>query len=229
MLTTSSPIEDRYTIIRQRIESAAKQAGRTPSDVTLVAVSKRQPVDAIQALLDLGHKDFGENVIQEWRSKVDALEHEPSLRWHLIGPIQTNKAKFVAREVPSLLHTIDRVSLVQTLEKRLDASSLPVLIQVNIDLEPQKAGVAPHELRELAEKVVSCTHLSLQGLMCIPAPGPQTRAAFSRLRTLGDEIQDLVQQPIELSMGMSQDFEDAILEGSTMVRVGSALFGPRPT
>ena len=228
MLTTSSPIEDRYAVIRQRVDVAAKEAGRSPSDITLLAVSKRQPLEAIETLYKLGHRDFGENQVQEWQRKAASLQDADNLRWHLIGPIQTNKAKFVARNRPSLVHTIDRLALIEALEKRLEGiASIPVLIQVNIDQEDQKAGVRPDGLRELAEQVAASKHLSLAGLMCIPAQGGESRRAFERMRLLSTTLEDLREQPLELSMGMSQDFEDAIREGSTIVRVGSALFGPR--
>ncbi len=228
MLTTSSLIEDRYTVIRQRIDVAAKEAGRSPSDITLLAVSKRQPLEAIDTLYNLGHRDFGENQVQEWQRKATSRQNAEALRWHLIGPIQTNKAKFVARNRPSLVHTVDRPSLIAALEKRLEGSlSLRVLLQVNIDQEPQKAGVHPDALRELAENVAASKNLSLAGLMCIPAQGGESRRAFERMRLLGTTLEDLTGHPLELSMGMSQDFEDAIREGSTIVRVGSALFGPR--
>ena len=228
MPTTSFPIEDRYTIIQQRIDEAAKEAGRPSSDVTLLAVSKRQTEASIKTLMELGHRNFGENQVQEWQRKALAFEGTSDVQWHLIGPVQTNKAKFIARNPPTLLHTIDRPALVEALEKRLNGSQqLKVLVQVTIDGEMQKAGVSPENLRPLAEMVSMSAHLTLGGLMCIPAVGPDPRHAFSRLRTLGETIQDLSTPRLELSMGMSQDFESAIREGSTIVRVGSALFGPR--
>ncbi len=230
MPTTSSRIEERYASICQRIEVAAQQTGRKASDITLLAVSKRQPEDRIRALLELGHRDFGENLIQEWKRKHEVFQDVPDLRWHLIGPVQSNKAKFIARSLPALLHSVDREALVESLDKRIaPGAKLRVLIQVNIDREPQKAGIDPEGIRSLAERITSSDHLELGGLMCIPAANTDARPAFARMRTLGERIEDLCIGRPALSMGMSQDFESAVLEGATIVRVGSALFGPRDT
>jgi pyridoxal phosphate enzyme (YggS family) len=226
--TTSSPIETRYRSIQRRIADAAEQNGRAPSDITLLAVSKRQPDVLVRQLAALGHRDFGENLVQEWRRKHADMVDLPTLEWHVIGPVQTNKAKFIARGKPSLVHTVDRASLISALEKRIDEAAVQrILLQVNIDNEAQKAGVAVEDLRELADKAAAAERLELAGLMCIPAAGTDTQRAFAKLRNLSEEIEDLCVGPMELSMGMSLDFESAIAEGATIVRVGSALFGPR--
>ena len=225
---TYSPIEARYQAILERVHSAANRSGRSASDITLVAVSKRQPEQAIDSLVGLGHRDFGENMIQEWQRKAKSFAHVSDLRWHVIGPVQTNKAKFIERCPPHRLHTVDRPALVEALERRLGGSTiLNVLIQVNMDEEPQKAGVLPKELRAMADRVTASPSLSLKGLMCIPAKEGHSRATFARMRSMGEELHDRIDGPCELSMGMSSDFEDAIAEGATIVRVGSALFGHR--
>lgn len=230
MPTTSSRIEDRYGDIRERLERACRSAGRLSSDVKLVAVSKRQPDAHVEAMRQTGQEDFGENLIQEWMRKRETFLHDRSIRWHVIGPVQKNKAKFVVRGRPALLHTLDRPELVEALERRLDQSwTLSGLIQVNIDAEGQKAGCSPEDLRKLAERIARSPHIELRGLMCIPAAAGRSRDAFERLRALGEGIEDLCGGRPELSMGMSHDFEDAIREGATIIRVGSALFGPRPT
>jgi PLP dependent protein len=228
--TTSFPIETRYRAIQDRLADAAKQSGRVPSDITLLAVSKRQPDALVRQLAALGHQAFGENLVQEWRRKQAEMADLDALEWHVIGPVQTNKAKFIARHKPSLVHTVDRISLIDALEKRIDEADVQrVLLQVNIDSEAQKAGVAVEDLRELATQAAASERLELAGLMCIPAAGTDTQRAFAQLRHLSERIADLCVGPVELSMGMSHDFESAIAEGATIVRVGSALFGPRDT
>ena len=220
-----------YADIRTRIAAACAAAGRDPGEVTLVAVSKRQPEAAVRALAALGQRDFGENLVQAWQARTEGLADLPGLRWHLIGPVQTNKAKFVAKTPPAMLHTVDRSSLVEALERHLDAAHpLPVLVQVNIDREPQKSGCLEENLDDLVDYVCGAQTLSFEGLMCIPRFGTpeETRPAFAALRKLGERVRDRVAGPrLELSMGMSSDFEAAIAEGATLVRVGTALFGER--
>ena len=221
-------LQRRYGAVRARISEAARASGRTADDVTLVAVSKRQSDDAVRALASLGHLDLGENLVQAWMARGEL--GLPDIRWHLIGPVQTNKSKFVARGRPALLHTIDRPELVGALDRRLAGqSALDVLIQLNIDDEPQKAGSAPGDLAALADLVSEAETLRLRGLMCIPRPLSQgsPRSAFARTRRLLDRIVDRVEGAPVLSMGMSDDYEDAIAEGSTLVRIGTSLFGPR--
>ncbi|PIE20240.1 MAG: YggS family pyridoxal phosphate-dependent enzyme [Proteobacteria bacterium] len=225
------PRLERLDSVRGRLSSACRRAGRDPGDVTLVAVSKRQPLEALEALYDLGLRDFGESWIQAWRERVDALGGGRGLRWHLIGPVQTNKAKYIAKAPPALLHTVDRPALVGALAKRLDpACPLPCLLQVNIDREPQKAGALPEELDALADLVAATPALTLRGVMCIPraAPPEASRPAFARTRALAEAVGDRIEGgPPAISMGMSGDFDVAIEEGATLVRVGTALFGPR--
>lgn len=227
MLTTSSPIETRLRALEETIADACREAGRLTSDVTLLAVSKRQPDDLAAQLLNAGHAPLGENVVQEWLRRR-SLPSFSQAEWHLIGPIQTNKAKFVANGRPALVHSLDRLKLVRALDRALGTDWVcPVLIQVNIDREAQKSGVLPEGLRALADHVTSSQGMDLRGLMCLPMAGQPSRPAFARLRALSDGIADLLPSCPSLSMGMSGDFEDAIKEGATIVRIGSALFGPR--
>lgn len=226
---TEMSLSERYTTVRERVAEAARSAGRAAGDVTLIAVSKRQPHSLVAELAALGQRDFGENLIQSWRGRLE----QPGLsdaRWHLIGPVQTNKVKFIARSPPACLHTVDRASLIASLGGRLSSDApLDVLLQVNVDREPQKAGCLPEDLSELADRLWETPGVRLRGLMAIPRPldsGPP-RSAFATLRELSESIMDRTPGAPLLSMGMSGDFEAAIAEGSTHVRVGTALFGPR--
>jgi PLP dependent protein len=218
---------DRYFGLQDRIAQAASVAGRSARDITVLAVSKRHPDASVHALADIGHRDFGENQVQAWSARLDAF---PALRWHLVGALQTNKATAIEEGRPTLVHTVDRLKLVVALSRRWNhPTPLDVLLQVNIDDEPQKAGCTPDNLDALADHVTKSTALRLRGLMCIPRPlesgAPQ--AAFARTRALLDTISDRVEDTPILSMGMSDDFEAAIAEGATLIRIGTALFGPR--
>lgn len=219
--------DDAYTAIRERIARAAAAAGR---QVTLVAVGKTRPAAALAALAALGQRDFGENYVQEALAKQRELA-DPALRWHLIGPLQSNKCREVARHF-DWLHSLDRAKLVTLLsrERPPDRPALNVLIQVNIDDETSKSGCAPGQVTALAAAVAAAPGLRLRGLMAIPAPHPdfeQRRAAFRRMRVLFDELRRAHPGVDTLSLGMSDDFELAIAEGATMVRIGTALFGAR--
>jgi len=221
-----------HAAILARVAAACAAAGRDRADVTLVAVSKRQPEALVRELAARGQRDFGENLVQAWQARQAAFADQPALRWHLIGPVQTNKAKYVARTPPAMLHTVDRPALVEALARHLDAAApLPVLLQVNIDDEAQKSRCSPGDLDALADLVCNAQELSLRGLMCIPrySDDPEeTRPAFVALRELGERVRDRVAGGrVELSMGMSTDFEVAIAEGATLVRVGTAIFGER--
>lgn len=234
---TSSPTEvaagfaARLAGIEARIADACARAGRARDDVTLVAVSKEHPDASVAALEALGVTAFGENKVQPFVARRAAF---PELAWHLIGPLQTNKAKDVARCPPALLHTIDRPAIVTALAGKLTAP-LPCLVQVDVDDEATKSGVAPRDLDALVDLVLAQPNLTFRGLMCIPRPLEDSgeagvRRAFARLRGLLDGVRSRLAPgaPGELSMGMSDDFELAIAEGATLVRVGTALFGPRP-
>jgi pyridoxal phosphate enzyme (YggS family) len=225
----------RYQAVRERLAEACRAAGRSVEAVTLVAVSKRHPDAAVRAVAALGQVDFGENLVQAFEARHETLQ-DLGLRWHLIGPVQTNKARHIAACPPALLHTVDRPALVDALERRLaligPAARLEVLIQVDIDREAQKSGCAPEEVDGLADRICASGALTLRGVMCIPRPASEAspRSAFARTRALLETISDRIDAscgaPV-LSMGMSDDYPDAIAEGSTLVRVGTAIFGAR--
>jgi len=220
---------ERLLAIEARIAGACRAAGRTRGDVTLVAVSKEQPDLLVRAFHALGVRDFGENKVQALAARMERLADLDGLRWHAIGPVQTNKVKTLAALRPTLLHTIDRAELVLALAKRLD-HALPCLVQVNIDREPSKAGVLPEGLDPLMDLVAATPQLECHGLMAIPRPlaevGPAALArSFEALRALlGLVSTRLAPGPSTLSLGMSGDFEAAVEAGSTMVRIGTALF-----
>ena len=223
-------IAPQLAAVHERIRDAATRAGRAAEEVTLVAVSKRKPVEAIAAARDAGCLDFGENYVQELVSKAEAL---PELRWHFIGHLQRNKAKVVVG-VPGLvlLHGVDDPRLVGALDRRAAAAerTLDVLVQVNVSGEQSKSGCAPSEVAALLDTIDAATHVRARGLMTMPPPSDpeQARPFFVALRELRDDLGGPARLP-ELSMGMSGDFEVAIEEGATIVRVGTAIFGARTT
>lgn len=215
-------------VIRSRIEAARPAGG---ADVRLLAVSKGQPVDAIRALAAQGQRHFGENYVKEAVAKIAALG-DPSLVWHLIGPLQSNKCADAARHF-DWIESLDRPKLVPLLAaaRAVDRPPLAVLVQVKLDDEPTKSGVPPAEAAALCRLVASEPRLSLRGLMTIPRPDPDPatrRARFAELRALYETLRREFPTMDTLSMGMSEDFELAIAEGATEVRIGTALFGPRP-
>jgi hypothetical protein len=213
--------------VRARIEQALREVGRPAASAQLVAVSKQKPEALIREAYAAGQRDFGENYAQELRDKARALADLPELRWHFIGHLQSNKAKYVA-PVAALVHALDDVGLGRDLAKRTGGHALPVLIEINIGREPQKSGVMPEAALELCERLREIPSLELRGLMCLPPEGRPSRPFFAALRQLAAELSRQLGQPLpELSMGMSADFEDAVREGSTLVRVGTAIFGAR--
>jgi pyridoxal phosphate enzyme (YggS family) len=216
-----------YATIRARIDAAAAAGGKS---VRLLAVSKTQPAAAVRALAMQGQRHYGENYVQEALAKQRELA-DLSLCWHLIGPLQSNKCREVARHF-DWLESLDRAKLVPLLARERPAGLAPlkVLVQVNVDDEASKAGCAPDEAIALCGLVAAQPRLALRGLMAIPAPhaDPTLRiAAFRRMRTLYDAVATRHGGLDTLSMGMSADFEQAIAEGATEVRIGSLLFGAR--
>jgi pyridoxal phosphate enzyme (YggS family) len=217
--------------VRRRIQAAARRSGRPASEVTLVAVGKTWPAETVAAAVQAGVTDLGENRVQEAAAKKPAV---PPARWHLIGPLQSNKARR-ALETFDVVHTVDRPRIAERLEHLLSEGwpgrRLPVLLEINVGEEPQKAGVVPSEAESLARVVLGCAHLELRGLMCIPpfSPDPEaSRPYFRRLGELRNQLEAALGAPLpDLSMGMSHDFEVAVEEGATLVRVGTAIFGPR--
>lgn len=240
MLETMSPAEIlglRLAAVRERIAQAARRAGREPKDVTLIAVSKTHPVEVLQRALAAGAYDFGENRVQEAEEKIEQIGRPPA-RWHLIGHLQANKARRAVK-LFDVIHTVDSVALVERLERLCveeQRESLDVLIQVDLAGEATKAGAPEDDLPRLVEAFDACVHLRLQGLMILPPfaeDAEHARPFFRRLRELRNEYREAFAARVvegergQLSMGMSHDFEVAIEEGATMVRVGTAIFGAR--
>jgi hypothetical protein len=220
--------------VRKDIADAAARAGRGADEVTLVAVSKTFPADALRVLYDEGVRDFGESYVQEWLEKKDALPDD--IRWHLIGHLQSNKAKMLGDDV-HMIHAVDRSSLMKSLNKHSEAPRV-VLLQVRLGGEETKSGVDPGGLLDLLERATSRERLAVHGLMTIPPPAEsddEARAYFRRLSELREECaawldaRDLLgRHPMtHLSMGMSADYAVAVEEGASLVRVGSSLFGRR--
>jgi PLP dependent protein len=213
-------------------ERLARVRAGIPAGVTLVAVSKTQPPEAIREAYAAGQRDFGENYAQEWRDKAAALADLDAIAWHFIGALQTNKVKYLlpaeaAAPAAAWVHTVDRLALAEELSRRAARRGvrLRVLLEVNVAAEASKAGATPQEVPALAERVRALPGLELRGLMCIPPAEGDPRPHFARLRALRDGLGGDLR---DLSMGMSSDYAAAIAEGSTLVRVGTAIFGARP-
>ncbi len=207
--------------VRARIAEACARARRDPASVRLIAVSKTKPLELLRQALSAGQTVFGENYAQELKEKADALG--AGVEWHFIGALQTNKARVVVGRA-ALIHTCDRLALAQELSKRAKNAGLTqrVLLEVNVGREPQKAGVLPEDAPALLDQVRALPSLQCDGLMCIPPAEGDPRPHFRALRELAEQL-----RLAELSMGMSADYEAAIEEGATLVRVGTAIFGPR--
>lgn len=225
-----SHLKDRLALVRGRIADAAARAGRSPEDITLVAVSKTFPLDVVKAACDLGITDLGENRAQELKQKVAAVGRGP--KWHFVGHLQTNKVKQVAG-VASLIHSVDRFGLAEALDRRAGALEIRqrVLLEVNVSGEASKHGVEPRSMMSLAEEVAALGSLEIKGLMTmapLSSEPESSRPFFAELRELRDHLATLLPEATDLSMGMTRDFEIAIEEGATLVRVGEAIFGPRP-
>ena len=226
-------IADRLTAIRARMDAAARSVGRDPSLIRLVAVSKTFPIESVRAAYDAGQREFGENRVQEALQKIERST-DLSIRWHLIGHLQTNKARKAGPSF-AVIQSVDTVELLERLDRAAEETGRApeLLIQVDLGAEATKHGASPAEVPRLFEAAAACRAARVVGLMTLP-PIPDTpedaRPWFRRLRTLRDEWQASgVPAPMlrELSMGMSGDFEVAIQEGATMVRVGTAIFGSR--
>ncbi len=219
--------------VKARIRAAAARAGRDPADVRLVAVSKKMPVSAVEEAIASGHRLFGENYVQEAREKLSHLGPVRSCtEWHLIGHLQKNKVKYAVR-LFDCIQTVDSLELGVAIDRRCAKEGLvaKVLVQVNIGKEATKSGAMPEEAPRLVRELSRLEHLDVQGLMTIHPVGSaeDTRKWFRRMRTLFEEIRSGIGSEgfRHLSMGMSRDFEMAVEEGATIVRVGTAIFGPR--
>jgi len=217
--------------VRERLALACDRYARDPAELRLLAVSKRHPVSAIIEAMRAGQVDFGENFVQEGIDKIGALA-EHTARWHFIGHLQSNKSRQVAAHF-DWVQSVDRLRIARRLsdQRPHHAGDLQVCIQVRIGDEPGKAGVAPGEVPALAVAMLELPRLTLRGLMAIPPPETRfdhQRRHFAELRALYERLQGQGLELDTLSMGMSDDLEAAVAEGSTMLRIGTALFGPRP-
>ncbi len=224
-------ITENLNVVSDLLRSAAVSAGRDPDTVSLVAVSKKHPVSAILEAAEAGHRDFGENFVQEGIEKIASAGRD-DLVWHFIGHLQSNKTRDAA-EYFDWVHTIDRLKIARRLSEQRPPGRPPleVCIQVNVDAEASKAGIAPDEAVALAREVAKFENLRLRGFMCIPEAGADEahqRAAFRTMRGLLDAARAAGLDVDTLSMGMSDDYALAIEEGATIVRIGTAIFGPRP-
>jgi len=222
-------VQEGLRLVRARIERAAVAAARDPQSVRLIAVSKTKPADAVRAAYAAGQREFGENYAQELTSKAEELADLTDLRWHFIGHLQSNKAKYVAR-VAHVVESVDSASLVRELAKRAATAGrerIQLLVEVNVGGEPQKHGTAPEKLASVIEAIEAEPNLELRGLMTMPPHDlDDARRAFDGLRALQTKHGGAARLP-ELSMGMSDDLEVAIACAATMVRVGTAIFGAR--
>jgi PLP dependent protein len=231
-MTASSNAAQALHRVQSRIAAACGAVGRAPGAVQLLAVSKLQPVDKIRALFAAGHRAFGENYPQEAMSKVDALADLSEIEWHLIGPLQSNKTRDVAERV-QWVHSVDRLKIAERLsaQRPLTMPLLNICVQVNISAEASKSGVMPNDAAALIDAVAVLPNMQLRGVMGMPEPDvgvEKARAQFEQLRAIFDAARRKHSMIDTLSMGMSDDLEIAVACGSTMVRVGTALFGARP-
>ena len=230
----STDIAERFRQIKERKDAAAVRSGRSPDEVTLMAVTKTHTAAEINEAIAAGAADIGENRVQELLEKYDSVS---PVRWHLIGHLQTNKVKNVVGKVV-MIHSVDSLKLAREINKRASAAGIvmDILIEINSAMEETKSGISPDDLETLVREITAeCENIRIRGIMCIPpiaAEPEEARPYFREARELFDKMKtwDLPEErflPDTLSMGMSGDFEVAIEEGSTIVRVGSSIFGPR--
>jgi pyridoxal phosphate enzyme (YggS family) len=226
----SARLEDRIAEVRARIERAAREAGRAPGEITLVAVSKGFSAEVVERALDAGVTDVGENRAQELAAKAGAVKG--AARWHFVGRLQSNKVRVVVGAC-DVVHSVDRSKVADAIAARARASGIiqDVLVEVNVSGEGVKGGVEAKDAVRFAARIATLEGLRVRGLMTVP-PWPERPADsaphYARLRQLRDELVASAPGARELSMGMTRDFEVAIREGATLVRVGAAIFGPRP-
>jgi pyridoxal phosphate enzyme (YggS family) len=219
-----SALADRLAEVQGSIADAARDAGRSPSEITTIVVTKFQPAALVADLAALGVRDVGENRHQEAQAKATALA-ELGLRWHFVGQLQSKKARQV-RSYATAIHSVDRPALVDAL--RSEEASVDCFVQVNLTDDPARGGVAADGLLPLVEHVLETPGLRLRGLMTVAPLGEPARPAFARVRLLSERIRDMAPQATDLSMWMSHDFREAILEGATHLRIGTAITGNRP-
>ena len=234
MVPSASALQANLLTVHERIGRACARAGRRPESVLLLAVSKTFPAAAVRAAADAGQRHFGENYVPEGSDKAAELAadgREPALVWHFIGPVQSNKTRPIAQGF-QWVHTVEREKVAHRLSEQRDPSQPPlqVCLQVNVSGEGSKSGVAPQDVHALADAVASLPRLRLRGLMAIPEPTHDEsvqRARFAQLRGLLESLRQRGHDMDTLSMGMSADLEAAILEGATIVQIGTAIFGER--
>jgi len=227
-------IKDNIAVVKHHLSQAATESGRSPEEIQIIAVSKTKPAAMINEAVLANHTVFGENMVQEAIKKMSALNNIDNIEWHMIGHLQKNKVKFCPGNF-QWIHSIDSIELAKKLEERcaLNQQNINVLIQVNLSQEKSKFGIQQLvELIQLAETLYAGRWIKLRGLMTIPEPNlgeASTRKLFEKLRMLRDQLQKELCSPEinELSMGMTSDFKWAIQEGATMIRLGTAIFGPR--
>ncbi len=227
-----SDIAGNISKIQQRITKAATDCNRNPESIRLLAVSKTKPASMVQEAIAAGIHDFGENYLQDAMEKITALADTPDIHWHFIGPLQSNKTR-IAAEHFTWVHTVDRLKIAQRLndQRPKDLPPLNICLQVNLDHEANKSGKSPDELPALASAVSTLPNLKLRGLMTIPQKRQNKeaqRACFQQLTDLRDQLERSLGLTLDtLSMGMSADLEAAVTAGSTIVRIGTDIFGPR--
>ena len=230
---TDNALPESLASARERLRRALEDAGRSPTSATLLAVSKTKPAEMLREAWQHGQREFGENYLQEALDKQAALEDLDGIVWHFIGPLQSNKTRAVAEQF-AWVHSVDRLKIAKRLSEQRPAALPPlnVCLQVNISREASKSGVLPEDALALAQEIAALPGLALRGLMAIPAPAETLeiqRQPLAALRQLLEELQAaLPEAPLDtLSMGMSDDLEAAVLEGATLVRLGTAIFGAR--
>lgn len=223
-------VRENFEIVQERLRAACARASRDPASVQLVAVSKGHPPEAIRALVDLGHTLFGENKVQEAKAKIPLAPGRA--RWHMIGHLQSNKARD-AVQLFDMIESVDSLDLAQEINRRAEQASktIPILLEVNVAGESSKFGYKPAAVLAELEAINKLPRLEIHGLMTVPPYSPQperSRQYFQQLRAIKTDCEKILGAPLpHLSMGMSGDFEIAIEEGATIIRVGTALFGPR--
>jgi len=231
-MLTNTGIEQSLVEVRQRIDQAVARSNRDPRTIRLLAVSKTQPVSALEEAYRVGQRRFAENRVQEWLEKAPLLKND--CEWHLVGSLQTNKVKYLDQSV-SMIHSLDRFSLLESLNAHGERCGIiwMTLVQVNIARDPAKAGLMAEEVPDFLKTIGDYSHVKVRGLMTIgalEASASETQGFFRQLRVLRDTLQDRKWSGVdlcELSMGMSGDFEMAIEEGATLIRIGRQIFGER--
>jgi hypothetical protein len=223
-VSAASGLAERLASVDSDIAAAAREAGRDPAELTRIVVTKFHPASMVRALAELGVRDVGENRHQEAAAKAAELA-DVDLTWHFVGQLQSNKAKAV-RGYADAVHSVDRASLADALAGE---SALEVFLELNLTDDPGRGGIDPAHLEPLAERVLATRGLTLRGVMAVAPLGEDPRAVFSRVRDASDRLRLLVPQATAISAGMSGDFREAILEGATHLRIGTAITGKRPT